>query len=312
MNEIVFNLNDISRIKLISDESFNEILNFGEIFSTIPMCKIEEDSHDIDCIVEIRFVKSKDVSFKYNKSFTKFKIYCEKSKFYSPDVTFLMLCIFASKLQNKGYYLVHSSAMNINGKGILFVGPSGSGKTNISLMLAKNENGTYISGDMTLVRVDQNLNKVYLVGGTKELTAFETILSKLFGKDKVKQLQNINSKKLLDTEFLQNENIKFEQKECELKLIVNIRGGTKTYIKKNYDSAECLLKVEGMISEWIRCHSNYIISTNSFFPDMDNKNGMEIRKIALDLMSKIKQFSIYGPYEETALMIANEIKAGEC
>lgn len=311
MNEIIFSLNNISKIKLISNENFNEILNFGEIFSTIPMCKIVENVPDVDCTIEIRFVNQNEIAFKYNKSFTKFKVFCEKSNYYPPDITFLMLCVFASKLQNKGYYLIHSSAMNINNKGVLFVGPSGSGKTNISLILAKNEHGKYISGDMTLVRVDTNQNKVYLVGGTTELTAFDTILNKLFNENKVKNLQNINSKKLLDSTFLKNENIEFENIECELKLIVNIRGGTKLYIKKAYDFAECLIKVEGMISEWIRCHSNFIISTNSFFPDMDNTSGMNIRKAALNLMSNIKQFSVYGPYEETAKMIAKELKTDE-
>ena len=311
MNEIVFSLNNISKIKLVSNEDFNNILDFGEIFSTIPMCEIVENDSTVDCIIEICFVKQRTVAFKYNKSYTKFKVQCEKSNYYSPDITFLMLCVFASKIQNKGYYLVHSSAMQINEKGVLFVGPSGSGKTNISLMLAINENGKYISGDMTLIRIDKKLNKVYLVGGTTELTAFETILNQLFEENKVKNLKVINNKKLLDSQFLKNENIEFVKEECELKLIVNIRGGTKLYIKKNYDFAERLIKVEGMISEWIRCHSNFIISTNSFFPDMDSKEGMNIRKKALGLLSKIEQFSVYGPYEETANKIAKELKTDE-
>ncbi len=311
MNEIIFNLNNLAKIRLVSKEKFSDILNFGEICSTIPLCNIDTDSRNIDCEIEIDFVSKDEVKFEYNLDYTRFKIFCEKGKYYAPDITFLMLCVFASKIQNKGYYLIHSSAMNLNGKGVLFVGPSGSGKTNISLMLAKNERAKYISGDMTLIRLDKNLNKIYLVGGTKELTAFETILNKMFDKDKISKLQNINSKKLLTTDFLNDENIVFEENECELNLIVNIRGGTKSYIKKNYDREECLIKVAGMISEWIRCHSNFMISTNSFFPDLDNNNGMEMRKLTLNLMSQIKQFSVYGPYEDTAKIISNESKTDE-
>ena len=92
---------------------------------------------------------------------------------------------------------------------------------------------------------------------------------------------------------------------------MNIRGGLKSYIKKDYDKAERTIKVVGMVSEWIRTHSNYCISTSEFFPDMDSVSGAKIRNKAIQKMSEVPQFSIYGPFEESAKKIFEELSNGQ-
>lgn len=312
MKNVIFNLANLAKIEVVSNLDLDDKLDFDDIYSTVPMCTIDENADSIDCQISVEFVENeKEQGFYYNEDFSIFKITCTKENYYVPDVTFLMLCVFASKIQNKGYYLVHSSAMKIDGQGVLFVGPSGSGKTNISLSMAKNHDAEYISGDMTLVQYDIENDKVYLVGGTHSLTAFENIVESMYGKGCTKDLGMINGKKILSEKFLKDHNIKFAEDPCELKLIVNIRGGLKSYIKKDYDKPERIIKVIGMISEWIRTHSNYCVSTSDFFPDMDNVAGAQIRNMAIQTMSNVKQFSVYGPYDESAKVIYEQMNGKE-
>ena len=308
MKEVVFGLSDIAKIKVISNLDLDDKLDFDDIYSTIPACSIDDKSEKVDAQIELEFVDNdSQQGFYYDETCSNFKIVCSKENYYVPDTTFLMLCVFASKIQEQGYYLVHSSAMNIDGNGALFVGPSGSGKTNISLSMAKNHNAEYISGDMTLVKYDDKTGKVYLVGGTHSLTAFENIVDSMYGKGCSKDLGSINGKKILNEEFLTKHNIKFADQPCELKLIVNIRGGLTTYIKKDYDKAERIIKVVGLISEWIRTHSNYCVSTGDFFPDMDSISGATLRNKAVQKMSDVPQFSVYGPFEESAKIIYEQL-----
>ena len=309
MKEIIFSLEDISRIKVYSNLDLEDKLDFSDIYSTIPNCSIVKDDNDISAEIELEFVeKNTKQGFYYDETFSKFKIVCSQENYYIPDTTFLMLCVFASKIQEKGYYLIHSSAMNIDGKGVLFVGPSGSGKTNISLYMAKKYAAEYISGDMTLVKFDSCLNKIFLIGGTHSLTAFANIIDSMFYKNCSKDLESINGKKILGKDFLIKNNIKFSKEPVELNLIVNIRGGLKSYIKKNYDKPERIIKVVGMISEWIRTHSNYCISTGEFFPDMDSTTGLELRNVTVQKMSDIPQFSVYGPFDESAKIIYKQLE----
>lgn len=308
MKEIIFNLSNLAKIKISSNKDVENILDFEDIYSTIPNCFIDNSQTDIDAQIDIKFLyKNGKQGFHYNKKYSKFKIACYENNYYIPDLTFLMLCIFASKIQKYGYYLVHSSAMKINDKGVIFIGPSGSGKTNISLSMAKNYNAEFISGDMTLIKYDNNTRKSYLIGGTRKLTAFGNIIDSLYGDNSSKKLDSINGKRILNEDFLIKHNVKFSSNPCELKLIVNIRGGLKSYIKKDYDKPERLIKVVGIISEWIRTHSNYCVSTGDFFPDMDDKLNLKLRNCAVQSMSNIPQFSVYGPFDESAKIIYEQL-----
>lgn len=309
MKEVVFGLSDIAKIRVFSNLDLDDKLDFDDIYSTIPACSIDENADEVDAQIELEFVDSdKQQGFYYDETCSNFKIVCSRENYYIPDTTFLMLCVFASKIQEQGYYLVHSSAMNIDGKGVLFVGPSGSGKTNISLSMTKNHDAEYISGDMTLVKFDEESGKVYLVGGTHSLTAFENIVETMYGKGCSKDLGTINGKKILDENFLTKHDIRFATEPCELQLIVNIRGGLRTYIKKDYDKPERIIKVVGLISEWIRTHSNYCVSTGEFFPDMDSYSGAALRNKAVQKISDVPQFSVYGPYDESAKIIYEQLE----
>jgi len=56
------------------------------------------------------------------------------------------------QLESDGYVCVHSSAVQLNGKGILIVGDSAAGKTTLSLSLCRFFNGKYMTNDKTLIK----------------------------------------------------------------------------------------------------------------------------------------------------------------
>lgn len=294
--------NGLAKIRIRTNFELMERLEINEVYSTIPTCMLVENCYN-DCDSEIDICYSDINKFEYNEDFSHFTICCKENNFYSPDITFLMLCIFASKLQRYDYYMVHSSAISLEDKGIIFVGPSGSGKTNVSLFLTKKYDASFVSGDMTLLKYDEDTKKIFLVGGTKELTAFDNIVESLFGISDFNGFNRVNGKVILEKSFLKRNNVNFTKKNCELTMIVNIRGGLNSYVKKNYDIAENIIKVTGMLSEWIRTYSNYCVSTGHFFPDFDTKILRSRRNMMVQDMAQIHQASFYGQYD----LVAEEI-----
>lgn len=294
--------NGLAKIKIRTNFELMERLEINEVYSTIPTCFLVENCNN-DCDSEIDIYYSNINKFEYNEDFSHITICCKETNFYSPDITFLMLCIFASVLQRYDYYMVHSSAISFEDKGIMFVGPSGSGKTNVSLYITKKYGASFVSGDMTLLKYDADSKKIFLVGGTKELTAFDNIVESLFGINDFNGFNRVNGKVILEKSFLKRNNVSFTKKNCELAMIVNIRGGLSSYVKKSYDIAENIIKVTGMLSEWIRAYSNYCVSTGHFFPDLDTEILRSRRNKMVQDMAQINQASFYGQYD----LVAEEI-----
>lgn len=56
------------------------------------------------------------------------------------------------RLESNGYVCVHSSAVQLNGKGVLIVGDSAAGKTTLSLSLCRFFDGKYMTNDKTLIK----------------------------------------------------------------------------------------------------------------------------------------------------------------
>ena len=56
------------------------------------------------------------------------------------------------RLESDGYVCIHSSAVQLNGKGILIVGDSAVGKTTLSLSLCKFFDAKYMTNDKTLIK----------------------------------------------------------------------------------------------------------------------------------------------------------------
>lgn len=63
-------------------------------------------------------------------------------------------------------FLLHSSAVKKNGKGIIFIGQSGSGKTTLALEMISNQSYEYISGDLSVIEANE---KPLITAGTTEV-----------------------------------------------------------------------------------------------------------------------------------------------
>lgn len=78
------------------------------------------------------------------------------------DVVKLSNILFERTLQERGYYGVHSSAFEINGKGVLVIGDTMTGKSTIVLEALSKYGANLIGAEDTIVSSD-----LELVGGTK-------------------------------------------------------------------------------------------------------------------------------------------------
>lgn len=77
--------------------------------------------------------------------------------------------LMEAQRQAESMYTMHSSALSIDGKGILLFGHSGSGKTSLLLALGKKYGGEVVSNDLTVVSYDPDVQNMFLVDGTKEI-----------------------------------------------------------------------------------------------------------------------------------------------
>ena len=71
--------------------------------------------------------------------------------------------------QERSLFTMHSSAVNINGKGVLLLGHSGAGKTSIMLNLCQKYGAAVVSNDLTTIEHDHTSKSIRLVDGTKEI-----------------------------------------------------------------------------------------------------------------------------------------------
>lgn len=71
---------------------------------------------------------------------------------HSADNDSLLLMFLYSYLVTRGALLFHSSLVDYNGRGIMFVGPSGIGKTTQAELWNKYQNADILNGDMVLIR----------------------------------------------------------------------------------------------------------------------------------------------------------------
>lgn len=66
-------------------------------------------------------------------------------------------------------YTMHSSALSLDGNGVLLLGHSGSGKTSVLLALGEKYGGEIVSNDLTVVSYDPVAQNMFLVDGTREI-----------------------------------------------------------------------------------------------------------------------------------------------
>lgn len=71
--------------------------------------------------------------------------------------------------QENSLFTLHSSALTLDGKGVLLLGHSGAGKTSIMLNFCQRYPTTVVSNDLTVVKHDINNGQLSLVDGTKEI-----------------------------------------------------------------------------------------------------------------------------------------------
>lgn len=84
-------------------------------------------------------------------------------------LAYLGFWVMEAQRQVESMYTIHSSALAIEGKGVLLLGHSGAGKTSILFGLGNRYNCEVISNDLTIVAHNPNTRSMALIDGTKEI-----------------------------------------------------------------------------------------------------------------------------------------------
>lgn len=77
--------------------------------------------------------------------------------------------LMEAQRQDKSMFTLHSSALEIDGKGIILFGHSGAGKTTVMLDLCRKYEGSVISNDLTIIKHNTSSQEMEVVDGTKDL-----------------------------------------------------------------------------------------------------------------------------------------------
>lgn len=84
-------------------------------------------------------------------------------------LAYLGFWMMEAQRQTESMFIMHSSALTIEDKGVLLLGHAGSGKTSILLGLGMKYNCEVISNDLTVVAHSSESENMTLVDGTKEI-----------------------------------------------------------------------------------------------------------------------------------------------
>jgi len=95
----------------------------------------------------------KHIIFKSSQGFT---IVSVEGKYEFMIISRFIREIAFRRLQNQQYVMFHSSAVEIDGKGVLIIGDSGAGKTTLALTLCRFYNAKYVSNDRILLKFNND------------------------------------------------------------------------------------------------------------------------------------------------------------
>lgn len=95
-------------------------------------------------------------------------------------VAWISYWMMEAQKQKESHFTMHSSAITIEGRGILLLGHSGAGKTSIMLDLCRKYQGEIVSNDLTVIGYNNLSENLTLVDGTKEVRLRRTSVEKDF------------------------------------------------------------------------------------------------------------------------------------
>jgi len=90
-----------------------------------------------------------------------------KEKLFFPDIVYLIMCMFANKLQKENKFFMQSSVVANDDTSIMFVGNPNAGKTSLASKLLMTGNWSLVSNDNVLVSMEND--KFISLAGTKNI-----------------------------------------------------------------------------------------------------------------------------------------------
>lgn len=142
-----------------------ELANFQNV---IPGFRVEGEPTNSQCSLYV--LEHNETGLYYDEKIRRAYLFGRPTDFIDGQaIAWVSYWMMEQQKQEKSYFTMHSSALTINGKGILLLGQSGAGKTSLMLNLCQKYPSTVISNDLTVVRHDPQSRKMFLIDGTKEI-----------------------------------------------------------------------------------------------------------------------------------------------
>lgn len=214
------------------------------------------------------------------------------SKFYLPDITFLLLSVFSKLYLDRKQVVVHSTVVNNKGKGILIIGEQGDGKKELALLAALG-GSKIVSCENTVIEIKSK--KPHVIASTNLLDVgidkkefYKKKRIKIIKKSLPKSYLNYNQLKELGIGVLDYSGISFV-------LYAKIVPGSKMFDSKMLKYPDTLLRFYKCTGTYVSGGSHLLLSTLLQFPNLENE---ELRAKRIDISRIVakttKSFEIFG------------------
>lgn len=119
---------------------------------------------------EIVYIESDKSYVEWDSKFSVLTAYGKREDYEDGQaIAYIGFWLMEVQRQSKSTFTLHSSAFELQGKGVLLLGHSGSGKTSVLMGMCERFGGRVISNDLTILRHGAQNDTMVLENGTKEI-----------------------------------------------------------------------------------------------------------------------------------------------
>ena len=160
-----FSVNIHSNIPELQTNLFSKLIDFRNV---IPGLEVKSDiSPHEQSLCILRHDKT---GLYYDPEAQKAYLFGNTADFIDGQgIAWISYWLMERQKQENSLFTLHSSALTLNGRGVLLLGHSGAGKTSIMLNLCQKYRATIVSNDLTVVHHNVSNDQLSLVDGTKEI-----------------------------------------------------------------------------------------------------------------------------------------------
>jgi len=150
------------------DRKVNLLTNIADLSGMVPGLIVGQSK--VENSASLILIESDTKSLRFDEETTSAILRGSKDDFIDGQaILWTSYWLMEAQRQEKSLFTLHSSALTIDGRGVLLLGHSGAGKTSVMLDLCRKYNGQVVSNDLTIVSHNSASGDINLINGTKDL-----------------------------------------------------------------------------------------------------------------------------------------------